>query len=45
MRPSAVVSLLNDVMNVNRRRSVVGCGAGVSTMYLARVLETVDGHL
>ena len=44
MRPSAVVSLLDDVQ-LNRRRSVVECGAGVSTIYLARLLDTVDGHL
>lgn len=45
MRPSAVVALLNDVV-VNRRRCVVECGGGVSTVYLARLFDRLgEGHV
>lgn len=44
MRPSGVVTLLNDIM-LNRRRRVVECGSGVSTFYMAKLLSQSGGHL
>jgi predicted O-methyltransferase YrrM len=45
MRPSAVTTILNDIV-VNRRESIVECGAGISTLYIGRVLAQLDrGHL
>lgn len=40
LRPSALTKVLNDVV-VNDRRSVVECGGGISTMYLARLFRTL----
>lgn len=45
MRPSAVLTLVNDT-RLNARRTVVECGAGVSTIYFARLLrELGKGHV
>jgi hypothetical protein len=44
MRPSGLVMVLNDVC-VNERRRVLECGAGVSTLYLARLLHERGGNL
>jgi predicted O-methyltransferase YrrM len=45
MRPSGVATLLNDIV-INRRRSIVECGGGISTFYIARLLDQIgDGHL
>ncbi|MEN3314167.1 MAG: hypothetical protein V7605_401 [Acidimicrobiaceae bacterium] len=44
MRPAGLMTVLNEVF-VNRRRHVVECGGGVSTLYLARLLDQVGGHL
>lgn len=37
MRPSGLVAVLNDIV-VNRRTRIVECGAGISTVYIARLL-------
>jgi hypothetical protein len=45
LRPSALVAVLNDVL-VHGRRAVVECGGGVSTLYVARLLERLgEGQL
>jgi predicted O-methyltransferase YrrM len=46
MRPSAILAIVSDIA-INRRRSVVECGSGNSTVYAARVLAQhgVDGHV
>jgi predicted O-methyltransferase YrrM len=44
MRPSGVVAILNDIA-VNRRTHIVECGAGVSTLYIGRLLRERGGHL
>lgn len=45
LRPAALVTVLNDLV-VNRRRRVVECGGGVSSLYIAELLErTRDGEL
>lgn len=44
MRPSGLVTVLNDIV-VNRRRNVVECGGGTSTVLIARLLADVGGRL
>lgn len=45
MRPRAITTVLNDVI-LNHRRHVVECGGGLSTVYLARLLQEQDaGHV
>lgn len=44
MRPSGVVTLLNDIV-INNRKRIVECGGGVSTLYMARLLTSRGGHL
>lgn len=44
MRPSGVVVVLNEIV-VNRRRSIVELGGGVSTFYIGRLLQQRGGHL
>ena len=44
LRPSAVVAILNDLV-VHDRRAVLECGGGVSTVFLARLLERLGRGL
>lgn len=46
MRPSGILTLVNDVV-INRRRSIVELGPGLSTIYLARMLRSLGdgGHI
>jgi methyltransferase family protein len=44
MRPAAVVTILNDIV-VGRRRRIVECGAGVTTVWIGRLLKRRGGHL
>jgi predicted O-methyltransferase YrrM len=44
MRPAGIATVLNDVV-VNRRRRVVECGAGGSTLYIAHLLRERGGSL
>jgi Methyltransferase domain len=44
LRPSALVVVLNDILT-NGRRTIVECGSGVSTVYMARLLRGHDGHI
>jgi predicted O-methyltransferase YrrM len=45
MRPSGVTTVLDDIV-LNDRRTVVECGGGVSTIYIARLLDQLGaGHL
>ena len=44
LRPAALASVLNDVI-VNRRKRVVELGAGISTIYLAKILARTGGQL
>src|SRR4051812_9082446 len=44
MRPSGLVAVLNDIV-INNRSSVVECGGGVSTFYIARLLKSRGGHI
>lgn len=51
MRPAGLVSILNDIC-VNERSTIVECGGGISTLYIARLLaqlgrgrlQTVEHH-
>ena len=43
MRPSGILVLVNEIM-INRRRCIVECGSGLSTIYMARALRSLkDG--
>lgn len=44
MRPSGLVAVLNEI-TINRRQSIVECGGGISTFYIARLLKEKGGHL
>jgi Methyltransferase domain len=44
MRPAGLVAVLNDVV-IATRRSIVECGGGISTLYLARLLRQTGGQL
>ncbi|NOX50787.1 MAG: class I SAM-dependent methyltransferase, partial [Gammaproteobacteria bacterium] len=45
MRPCALVAVLNDII-VNRRKCIVECGGGISTIFIGRLLNrTSDAHL
>ena len=45
MRPQAITAVLNDVV-LGQRRHIVECGGGLSTVYIARLLEHHDvGHV
>lgn len=44
MRPCALVQVLNDIL-VRHRSTIVECGGGISTFYIARLLKTIGGHL
>ena len=42
MNPSAIAGLLNDI-EINNRLTIVECGSGISTFFLARVLSEKKG--
>src|SRR3954471_15653391 len=44
MRPSGLIAVLNDIV-INNRTSIVECGGGVSTFYIARLLKRRGGHI
>lgn len=45
MRPAAIETAVSDVL-LHQRRTIVECGSGNSTIYLARLLRRLDhGHL
>ena len=44
MRPSGLVAVLNEI-TINNRKTIVECGAGISTFYIARLLKDKGGHL
>jgi len=45
LRPAALATLLNDIV-INQRETIVECGGGVSTIYIARLLKQMNkGHL
>lgn len=44
LRPAAMAQLINEVL-INDRRTVVELGAGISTLYFAKVLGQIGGRL
>jgi predicted O-methyltransferase YrrM len=45
LRPSGLVKILNEII-INRRRCIVECGGGISTVYIATLLQQQgQGHL
>jgi hypothetical protein len=44
MGPASIVIVLNEIL-VNHRRSIVECGSGVSTYFIAKILQGSGGRL
>ena len=44
MRPSAICALLNEIL-INRRKTIVEFGAGISTLYVGRTMQEIGGRL
>lgn len=45
LRPSGLVKVLNEIL-INRRHCIVECGGGLSTLYIARLMQQRgSGHL
>jgi len=44
MRPSGLIEVMNDIV-LNHRSSIVECGGGISTVYIAQLLKNRGGHL
>jgi predicted O-methyltransferase YrrM len=44
MRAGGVVAILNDIV-IGRRRRIVECGSGITTIWIARLLQRHDGLL
>lgn len=44
LRPAALLTVLNDIL-LNGRRTIVECGSGVSTVYMARLLRGTDARI
>ncbi len=44
MAPSAICALLNEIL-INRRKTVVEFGAGISTLYIAKMMQDIEGQL
>jgi hypothetical protein len=44
MRPSGVTAVLDDIA-LRSRSTIVECGAGITTVYIARLLSARGGHL
>lgn len=44
LRPAAMVQILNEII-INRRHSIVEFGSGISSIYIAKVLQQTGGHL
>ncbi|WP_228060077.1 class I SAM-dependent methyltransferase [Plectonema radiosum] len=44
IRPSGMVKILNEIL-IYKRRCIVECGGGVSTIFIAKMLKMKGGHL
>lgn len=44
IRPSGLVKILNEI-TINNRTSILECGGGISTLYIAKILQDCEGHL
>jgi len=44
MRPSAISAILNEIL-FNNRRAILECGSGISTMYIAKAMSSVNGMI
>lgn len=44
IRPSAIVKVINDIL-INKRKNIIEFGSGVSTLYIAKILNKNGGHL
>ena len=44
IRPSGLVKIINEI-TINNRTSILECGGGISTIYIAKILQEHGGHL
>jgi hypothetical protein len=44
MRPSGLKKVLNEII-IYQRKSIVECGGGISTLFIAKILSQYGGHL
>ena len=44
IRPSGLVKIINEI-TINNRTSILECGGGISTIYIAKILQKCGGHL
>lgn len=44
IRPSGLVAIINEII-INNRVSILECGGGISTIYIAKILKDRGGHL
>jgi hypothetical protein len=44
LAPSALRTILNEI-EVNKRKTVVEFGSGISTLYIAKILSRIGGHI
>lgn len=44
IRPSGLVKIINEI-TINNRTSILECGGGISTIYMAKILQKSGGHL
>jgi hypothetical protein len=44
IRPSGLVKIINEII-LNNRTKILECGGGISTLYIAKILQERGGHL
>lgn len=44
IRPSGLVKIINEI-TINNRTGILECGGGISTIYIAKILQKSGGHL
>ncbi|MBD2363124.1 class I SAM-dependent methyltransferase [Anabaena minutissima FACHB-250] len=44
IRPSGIVKIINEIL-IYKRRCIVECGGGISTLFIAQILKKQGGHL
>lgn len=44
IRPSGLVKIINEII-IYKRRTIVECGGGISTIFIAQILKEKGGHL
>jgi len=44
IQPASLMNILNEIL-INQRKTVIEFGCGISTLYIARILSEIGGHL